>query len=191
MNEETNEFLMENLDDAHNIFNNIIAEMQQENIPFEYEFIKQKEKDSFDIVRNGLSKMYNMVCEYDELKEKNDDILNGKKEIFTKYILLYIASLLYIKLYHHIFKSGDFNEIWHYVLGLFLGSTFIGLLNKDINEYNGGTKEKRELINKLKTLKEDYKEEHDKIVCEIDYIFALNDNLWEELDKGKKLVKIK
>ena len=191
MNEETNDFLMQNLIDAHAIFNNIIMEMQQANISFEYEFIRQKEKNSYNFVYNNLLKMNSNLYEYNQLVADNDDFLQSKYEIYVKYILLYIVSIVFIKLYHEIFTVEKFNHFWHYIVGLFLGSTFTGLLNKDIKEYQSDTKEKRDLINKLKSLKEDYKKNHDNAVVEIDYIFALNDNLWEELDKRKKLVKNK
>ena len=78
-----------------------------------------------------------------------------------------------------------------YLLGLFFGSTFVGLINRDLNEQKYGSKEKRDLINRFRDLKEEYKKNHDDAVNEIDYIFALNDNLWSELDNGKKLIKNK
>lgn len=191
MNQETNDFLVYNLNDAHNIFNNIIEEMKQANIPFEYEFIKQKEMNSFQIVRDILLKMNGEIYEYNNLIDDNKEFFEEKYNIYLKYISLYIVSIIFVKVYHEIFSTEKFNEFWHYLVGLFLGSTYVGLLNKDINDYQSNTKEKRDLINRIKTLKEEYKDNHDKAVNEIDYIFALNDNLWEELDKGKKLVKIK
>ena len=189
MNQETNEFLMENLVDAHNIFNSIIKEMQQANIPFEYEFIRDKEMNSYEIVSDLLVKMNSEVYEYNYLIDNNITFFNDKYSFYVRYISLYIISFIFIKMYHEIFTTEKFNEFWHYIVGLFLGSTFVGLLNKDINEYQTNTKEKRDLINRLKTLEEAHRENHDKAVNEIDYIFALNDNLWEELDRGKKLVK--
>lgn len=191
MNQETNDFLMENLNDAHHIFKCIIGEMQQKGIPFEYELIKEKEMNSYEIVSNLLVKMDSEVYEYNYLIDNNQEFFNDKYSFYLKYISLYIVSFIFIKMYHEIFTTEKFNELWHYIVGLFLGSTFVGLLNKDINEYQSNTKEKRDLINRLKTLKEEHMENHDKAVNEIDYIFALNDNLWDELENSKKLVKNK
>ena len=41
----------------------------------------------------------------------------------------------------------------------------------------------------IEGMKEEYKKSQDDAVREIDYMFALNDNLWDELDKGKRLMK--
>ena len=189
MNQETNDFLTDNLNDAHNIFLNIIREMQQAKIPYEYEFIRQKEMNSFEMIREILVKMNGEVYEYNNLITDNKDFLDEKYKIYLKYLALYVVSIVFVKTYHAIFGTEKFNELWHYFVGLFLGSTFIGLLNKDVHDYQSNTKEKRDLINRLKTLKEEYKLNHDIVVNEIDYIFALNDNLWDELDYKKKLVK--
>ena len=191
MNQETNDFLRENLVDAHTIFENIIGQMQEANIPYDYEFLIQKEKNSYDIVTTLLHKMNNSVYEYHDLEEKNVDLINANHDIYFKYFMLYAISIIFIKIYHEIFNTGKFNEFWHYLLGLFFGSTFVGLINRDLNEQKYGTKEKRDLINRFRDLKEEYKKNHDDAVNEIDYIFALNDNLWSELDNGKKLIKNK
>ena len=191
VNQETIDFLMENLHDAHAIFNTIIHEMQAANIPYEYEFLRQKEQNSYESISNNILKMNSCLYEYDYLKDTNEEFFDYENHIYFKYIILYIVSIVFIRVYHEIFNIERFNEFWHYLVGLFLGSTYIGLLNKDLNEHRGGTKEKRYLINRVKSLKEDYKSSHDNAVVEIDYIFALNDNLWDELDKGKKLVKNK
>lgn len=191
MNQETNDFLTYNLNDAHNIFNGIIKEMEEANIPYHYNTIKEAEINSFEIVKDIIVKMNNEVYEYNNLIDDNKDLFDEKAGIYIKYISLYIVSILFIKMYHKLFSLEKFNELWHYLVGLFLGSTFIGLLNKDLNEVNNGTKDRRDLINRLKTLKEEYKQNHDKAVNEINYLFALNDNLWEELDKQIVLVKNK
>ena len=142
MNQETNDFLSTNLNEAHETFNSIIAEL-----------------------------------------------FNNKKIIYTKYIILCFASIVFVKLYHKIFNPGKFDEFVHYLVGLFLGGTFVGLLNKDLNDNMSDTKEKRDLVNRLKTLKEEYKELHDNAVIIIDIIFSMNDKLWDEIDKSKSLIK--
>lgn len=189
MNRETNDFLQFNLNEAHTIFNSIVLEMQEANIPYDYNTLKQMEENSFNEIKNLLVKMDSEVFEYDNLTDKYKDFLQGKDEIYFKYIFLSIVSIIFIKLYHEIMDTEKFSSMLHYFVGLFLGGTFVGLLNKDLNEYQSDTKEKRDLINRLKTLKEEYKKNHDLAVIMIDYIFALNDNMWNELDHGKNLVK--
>ena len=72
-----------------------------------------------------------------------------------------------------------------YAVGMFLGGTYMALLNKDINDNRSDTKEKRDIINKLKTMKEEYKKLHNQVVREIDNIFAINSVLWTKLDESK------
>ena len=185
MNQETNDFLMENFSDAHNIFLNIISQMQECNVPYDYDSIKQKELESYNNINSALINMASNLYEYNTLMEDNRDFFNEKYNIYFKYITLYVISVIFIRVYHEIFSLEKFNAFWNYLVGLFLGTTYIGLLNKDVNEYQSDTKEKRDLINRIKTLKEHYKENHDKAVNEINYIFSLNDKLWPEAIKGK------
>lgn len=188
MSQETNDYLMENFIDAHNIFLNIIGQMQECNVQYDYDNIKQKEMESYKNINSALVNMGRELQEYKTLMEDNVDFFNEKYNIYLKYISLYIISIIFIRVYHEIFSLDKFNEFWNYLVGLFLGTTYVGLLNKDLNDYQSDTKEKRDLINRLKTLKEEYKENHDKAVNEINYIFSLNDKLWPEAIKGKMLV---
>ncbi len=189
MNQETNDFLRENLTDAHTIFNSILKEMQEVGIPYEYEAIKQSEQIDYNTINELLIKMNKAIYEYDNLMSDNEEFFDGRIEYYVKYISLYILSLLLVNGFNKLFNTEDLDKLWYFVIGLFFGSTFIGLLNKDLHEYQSDNLEKRNLINRLKTLKEEYKENHDKAVIMIDYIFALNDRLWNELDNGKKLIK--
>ena len=189
MNQETNDFLEENLNEAHTTFNSIIKEMHDGRIPFNYEFIEEREKESFKIVCDIIDKMNFNVYEYNDLKEKNNDLFNVEYKIYLKYFMLYLISITFIKGFHKIFDTSKLSEILKYAIGMFLGSTYIALMNKDIYENRNGSKDRRDLINRLKTLKEEYKVNHDKAVNEIDYMFALNTNLWNELDKNKKKSK--
>lgn len=190
MNQETNDFLMENFSDAHNLFLNIIGQMQECNVQYDYDSIKQKEMESYKNISSALINMGCELQEYKTLMEDNREFFNEKYNIFVKYITLYIISIIFIRAYHEIFSLEKFNAFWNYLVGLFLGTTYVGLLDKDLNEYQSDTKEKRDLINRLKTLKEEYKENHDKAVNEINYIFSLNDKLWPEAIKGKMFVML-
>ena len=190
MNQEVNDFLMENLKEAHETFNNIIREIEENNIVYETT-LKDEEKKEYQQIYDLITKMNNHLNDYNYLFQTNSDIIDEEYIIYIKYISLYITTIILIKLLHEIFDTKELNDIIKYFSGLFLGSTYIGLLNKDINELKDDTKEKRDLFNKLKTLKEEYKENHDQAVCKIDYIYALNTKLWKNLDNGKKLVKNK
>ena len=191
MNQEVNDFLKQNLLEAHATYNTIISEMKENNITFEYDVLNEKENESFTSICEMINKMQCNLSEYNRLKEDNQEIFDNEYSIYLKYFSLYIVSILFIKVFHIIFDTEKLSDILKYAIGMFLGSTYIGLLNKDIHDNRSDSKETRDLINRLKTLKEEYKENHDMAVIEIDYIFALNTNLWNKLDEGKKLVKNK
>ena len=191
MNQETNDFLVQNLIEAHVTFNSIIKEMQDDKISFNYKFVEEREKESYQIVYDIINKMNFNVYEYNDLKEKNNDLFDSEYKIYLKDFSLYLVSLVFIRVFYEVFDTSKLSEMLKYVIGMFLGSTYITLMNKDIDDNRNGSKDRRDLINKLKTLKEEYKVNHDKAVNEIDYMFALNTNLWNELDSNKKLVKNK
>ena len=185
MNEETNDFLKENLEEAHTIFHSIIREMKENNIVFSYGTLEAMESNSYQEVNEKLNTMGYYVLKSKDILEKNSEMYNTEYSLYIKYFALYVVSLLFIKLYHKIFNTSELNDMVKYIVGLFLGSTYIGLLNKDIQDNRSDTKEKRDAINDLKTMKEDYKKIHDEIVHEIDSIFAINSGLWDMLDQGK------
>lgn len=189
MNQETNDFLKEELQEAHNTFHGIIKEMKSNGILYEYRKLEEIEMNSFIEINELINKMGYYVLESKNLKEDNSEMFNNEHRLCIKYLVLYGISLVFIKLYHTIFNTDDLDDMVKYIVGIFLGSMYMGLLCKDLYDNRTDTKDKRDLINKLKTMKEEYKDSHDSVVREINYIFALNDNLWDELDKGKKLVK--
>lgn len=185
MNQETNDFLLYNLEEAHNTFISIIREMKDNNIEFNYKELEMMERNSYQYVMDTINKMNYYVSYNDSVKDQQMELLEEKYRLIFKYTSLYVVTLVLIRLYHEIFDTSKLNDMVKYGVGLFLGSCYMGLLNRDINENYSDTKEKRDLINKLKTMKEEYKQDHDKIVFEIDSIFALNSYLWTELDKVK------
>ena len=189
MNQEINQFIEQNLLDAHNIFHHIIREMKHANIKYPYDELIQKEQESYEIVRNDLRQMQSKTDELNSYKEFCNELSNDKFKLYLKYFSLYLVSLVFMKIFYEIYNTEDFSKFYNYVVGLLLGSVYAGLLNKDINDLNANDKDTRDLLNRIKTLKEEYKECHDNAVIEINYIFAVNGNLWEELDKGRVLVK--
>ena len=191
MNEETNDFLKENLEEAHTTFQAIISEMKENQIDYPYSVLESMEMNSYHEISDIISKMRYYVLEAKGLREDNSELFDSEYSLYIKYISLYIVSLLFIRLYHEIFDTSKISDMLKYIIGMFLGSTYIGLLNKDINDNRSDTKDKRDLINKLKTMKEEYKDIHDKAVREIDAIFAINGGLWTMLDEEKTKNKSK
>ena len=189
MNEETNDFLKYNLNEAHNIFKSIISEMKENNISYDYSETEQEEMKSYREINSIMNKMDYYVNKANDLKDINNEILDEEYKIYFKYISLYIVSLVFIRLLSEIYDTSKISEIVKYIIGMFLGSSYMALLHKDINDNRSDSKEKRDIINELKTMKEEYKKEHDKVVSEIDGIFMLNDTLWNKLDKEKILKK--
>ena len=96
MNQETNDFLVQNLIEAHVTFNSIIKEMQDDKISFNYKFVEEREKESYQIVYDIINKMNFNVYEYNDLKEKNNDLFDSEYKIYLKYFSLYLVSLVFI-----------------------------------------------------------------------------------------------
>ena len=189
MNEETNEFLKYNLEEAHMTFKSIIREMKENGISIDYKELEIKEIECYQEINNMMDKMYYCVARATDLKQEQEEMLEIEYKLYLKYFSLYVVSLVLIRLLSEIYDTSKINEIIKYLIGMFLGSTYMILMNKDINDNRSDTRDKRKLINELKTLKEDYKEIHDKVVNEIDGIFMLNDTLWNKLDCEKKYIR--
>ena len=191
MNEEVNDFLKINLEEAHSIFKGIISEMKDNNVDVDYYELETEEMSCYQNVTNIMNKMDYYIAKVRDLEEDKNEILDVEYKLYLKYFSLYVVSLVFIKVFCEIVDTSKLNELVKYFVGMFLGSTYMGLLYKDINDNRTDTKDKRDLINKLKTIREEYKKNHDRVVCEIDGIFALNDTLWDKLDyeKVKKMSK--
>lgn len=189
MNKETNEHLEECLEEAHSTFKNIIEEMKEKNIDYDYYEEAIEEEAIFRDVSNKMEKLRNYVAEVECLHDNHIEMISDETILCVKYLSLYAVSLLFIKVFHTIFDTRDLNEMVKYGVGMFLGSTYMGLLGKDIYDNRNGTKERRDLINKLKTIREEYKTIHDDVVFNIDKIFKKNDNLWTVLDRENEKSK--
>lgn len=189
MNIETNEFLKFNLEEAHMIFKSIIGEMKENGVSIDYRELELKEMKCYQEISNLMDKMYYCVLRTAELRENQKQTLDEEYRIYLKYMSLYVVSVVLIRLLSEIYDTSKISEIVKYLIGMFLGSTYMVLMNKDINENRTNTKDKRDLINELKTLKEEYKKDHDIVVREIDGIFMLNDTLWNRLDHEKRNIR--
>ena len=189
MNDETNEFLKYNLEEAHMIFKSIIKEMKDNGISTDYRELEVKEMQCYQEISSLMEKMYYCVIRAAELKENQKQMLDEEYKVYLKYMSLYIVSIALIRLLSEIYDTSKINEIVKYLIGMFLGSTYMVLMNKDVNEIRSNSKDRRDLINELKTLKEEYKKNHDIVVREIDGIFMLNDTLWNKLDREKRIIR--
>lgn len=185
MNKETNDFLWENLNEAHESFLHIIKELKENNIDVDFKELEIKELNCYEDIKKVLNQMGYYVSEANSLIEENGDIRDYEIKLYIKYASLFVVSFAFLKLFHIIFNTRDMDDMAKYAVGMFLGGTYVGLLNKDIHDNRSDTKEKRELINKLKTMKEDYKKVHDSAVYKINGIFSLNSALWDKLEKEK------
>ena len=189
MNTDINNYLLENLNEAHETYVHIIKELKENNVDADYRELEQEENNRYQIITKLINQMVNYVYEADDLKEIGNDMMEYTAITCVKYAALFATSLLFLKAFDHIFDTSKLDGMLRYVIGMFLGGTYIGLLNGDINKYRTDAKEKRDYINKLKTMKEEYKKVHDEAVYEIDKIYAKNDELWNKLDREKVKVK--
>lgn len=185
MNIETNEFLDYNLEDAHAIFLSIIDEMQEKNIDANYTELVNEEAKCYYNVRDMLNKMSYYISTSNRLVMENKKLFDFEYACALKYFSLYVLAVFLIWGYHKIFDTGKMEDIVKYIIGLFLGGTFMGLFSSDIYNNRNCDKETRDLFNELKTMKEEYKKYHDKAVCEINGIFKLNDTLIRKMEQEK------
>lgn len=189
MDEGINNILMDELMEAHTDFNNIIQSMKDNSINYRYDEVINMEKNSYTISYNSLTRMNKSLDEYKYFKKNNIDFFDGEIKIYTKYILLYIVSIIMIKVFAKTLSAEKINEIWYALVGIVLGTANAKIINKNINNYRYGNKQNRLLMDDLYTLKEDYDANFEIARKEISYIFSLNRNLKKELLNIKLYVK--
>ena len=185
MEQEKNDLLLNDLFEAHGGFDNLINEMKDAGIEFPYDDTITMEEASYSNAFNAISRMNDYVSEYTFLTEENTEFFDHEAGIIIKGILLYGVTIIALKLFSKTLSAQKINEIWYLLVGALLGSVNTGIIFNNINNYRYGTKDSRDLLNRLATLKEDYKKDYDIAYNEIDCMFSLNRNLWKELDKNK------
>ena len=189
MDEGINNLLLEELFESHGFFENIINEMKDNNVFFPYDRVIPMEEASYNISYDAISKMNDDLKKYNSIVNNNKEFFSGERKIYTKYIMLYIFSIIFIKIFAKTLSLEKIDEMWYALFGIALGSANVGLINRDINNYRYGTKENRKLMNELATLKEDYDENYVIARREISYMYSLNRNLENELPHKKELIK--
>ena len=184
-----NNYLMDELLEAHVDFGNIIDAMKDNNIIYPYAKVISIEESSYTISFNAISRMIKAYEEYNVLKKSNYDFFDEEAKICIKYIMLYLISIIMIKVFSKTLSSEKINEMWFALVGLVLGSTNASLIYKNLNNYRYGNKENRKLMDDMKTLKEDYDRNFDIARREISYLCSLNRNLEKELTSSKVYTK--
>lgn len=185
MNDVTNEYLQECLDEAHASFIDIISEMKSNHMVYDYDADIEEEALRFREATNKLEKLRYLVGDVNRLSDDHIELISDDVIIFVKYMALYAVTFLFLRGLSSIFDTSKMDDMIKYGAGLFLGSTYVGLLSKDIYDNRHGTKERRELINRLKTLKEEYQTCHDDLVIVIDQMFDKNTSLIHDIEDGK------
>ena len=189
MSQELNNLLLDELCEAHGLFQNTIAEMQQNGISYKYDEVIKMEENSYTISYNAISKLNSILERYNYLCVENEEYFKDEKKIFIKYIFLYLVSIILIKVFSKTLSAAKINEIWYAIIGMVLGSANATLIGKSINNYRNDSKDKRELNNSLITLKEEYNANYDIAAREVNYLFSLARNLSSEVDESKTLSK--
>jgi len=188
MDQEKNDMLRDDLIEAKASFDNIIMEMQERNIKFPYEDVIKMTETSYANSYNAITRMNEYTKDYEYLIECNEAFFSNEAKIIISGILMYVITFFALRLFGKILSGKQINEIIYMLLGVLLGSINMGFIYGNLNDLRSGSKDSRELINRLKTLKEDYKKDYHTAYNEIESINALNRNLWKEIDEYKEKV---
>ena len=191
MEQERNDLLLNDLFEAHGGFDNLINEMKDLGISFPYEDTIRIEEASYTNAYNAISRMNEYTTEYNYLYEENGEYFDHEAGIILKGVLLYGVTIIALKLFSKVLSAQKINEMVYLIVGMLLGSINTGMIFNNLNNFRNGTKESRDLLNRLATLRENYKEDYNTAMNEIDCLFSLNRNLWKELDSYKAKVLLK
>ena len=191
MNESICVELLGELYEAHDTFEGIINEMKDNNIIYRYDELIAIEKSSYRIVDNAITKMDEAHRRYNLLKEENKDFFISERRIIIRDVMLYVFSIIMIKIFSKTLSAEKLSEIWYALLGMTLGTVNMGIINKHLNEYRNSNKNNRNLMNDLCELKAIYDDNFEIARREVSYMFSLNRNLQEEIPEEKIFIKKK
>lgn len=191
MEQEKNDMLQNDLFEAKASFDYLISEMKEKGINFPYEETITLVEASYSNGFNAISRMNDYTSEYNFLYEENSEFFDHEAGIIIRGIVLYGITIIALKLFSKVLSAKQINEMWYLLIGALLGSVNTGMIFNGINQHRNGSKESRDLMNRLATLKEDYKKDYEIATDEIDFLFSINRNLWKILDgnKEKQIIK--
>ena len=190
MNQEINDLLLNELEEAHAYFDNIVSGLKDEDIPYSLKDLVIIENNSYHISYDAITKMNDAYIKYQEIHASNIEFFEGADKLVLKYILLYIVSIIMIKVFSKTLSAEKINEIWYALVGMVLGTANLGIINSNLNVYRYSNKKNRELMNEINSLKEEYDTNFEIARREISYMFSLNRNLDKIEVNEKKLTKI-
>ncbi|MBP5683972.1 MAG: hypothetical protein J6X02_01795 [Bacilli bacterium] len=184
MDQEKNDMLRSDLMEAKCMFDNLIFEMQEKSISFPYEEVIKMTEISYANAYNAITRMNDYTKDYEFLNEANEDFYEDEARLIFSGIIMYLISLVVMRIFGKILSGKQINEIYYLLAGFLLGSVNTGIIFNNINEHRYGNKDSREFINRIKTLKDDYKKDYHIAYNEIESINSLNRNLHRELERN-------
>ena len=191
MEQEKNDLLLDDLFESKASFDNLIMEMQDLGINYPYDDTILLAEGSYSNAFNAISRMNGYTEENNFLYEENIDFFEHEIGIVIRGIVLYGISIIAFKLFSKVLSSKQINEMVYLLVGALFGSINMGIIFNNVNQHRNGTKESRDLLNRLNTLKEDYKKDKELATNEIDSLSSLNRNLMREIEKFKEKLYIK
>ncbi len=189
MEQEKNDLLRSDLLEAKASFDCLINDMLNSHIEFPYETVIKLAEYSYHNAFNAITRMNASTKEYNYLVEANIDYFDDEARIIFAGVIMYLITIVVMRLFGKTLSGKQINEMWYLLVGMLLGSINTGIIYSNLNNHRNGSKDSRELINRMKSLKDDYKENYDVATKEIDCLFSLNRNLWDELDRHKFITK--
>ena len=188
MDQEKNDMLRDDLVEAKASFDILIMELQERNISFPYEDVIKMTETSYAISYNAITRMNEYTRDYVFLTEENEGFFEDEARIIIGGVLMYVITFIALRIFGKILSGKQINEMIYMLTGVLFGSINMGFIYSNVNNHRNESKDSRELINRLKSLKEDYKRDYHIAYNEIENINSLNRNLWKELDEYKKKV---
>lgn len=190
MDQEINDLLLSELEEAHVNFEYIISDLKSQKVPYSIKELIMLENSSYRISHDAIDKMDEALTKYIDLHENNLEYFDGEAEIILKHILLYIVSIIMIKIFSKTLTSEKLNEMWYAMIGVVLGSANTSIIYSNLRDYRYSSEKNRNIMNELESLKEEYDKNFEIARREISYMFALNRNLDNYQVNEKKLHKI-
>ena len=188
MDQETIERLKTDLEEAKGSYDMLIIQMQEEGIEYPYDKLTALVEDSFNTISESLDQMSKDVSRYELLRERNRDYLTRLR------VLKGISFGLQLFFWHLIVQAGRrASETYLKVvagLGAVLSCIGTQLVSDDIRiKLVDPFKDKQDYDNYME-LKDKLKKAKKVNANDIDTIYSINRNLFEELETEKQATRI-